>query len=342
MKLLNSIFVVDSHTAGQPTRIVVGGLPKIPGDSIVQKKDYLIKEMGYLGRFLCDEPRGHHAMFAAILTEPCVKTADFGVIFCWHGGFPDMCGHGTIGVASMLIEMGMVDVKTPTTSLTLETPAGLIGVTAEVVSGKAKSVTFVNVPSFLYKEDVTIDVPGYGKLKGDVAFGGNWFFYVNGEEIGLRVKSENIGELVKAGAAIKAEFNKKFDMVHPKDSNVSKKISGVYLVDSNVTNKKAREINLTVLGRFFDRSPCGAGTCARMAILHSKNKLGLNEDFINESIIGTTFRGRAIEKTKVGDYSAVVPQITASACISGFNHLVLDVDDPFGASGFYVGEKLSS
>ncbi len=341
MMFLDSIFVVDSHTAGHPTRIVVGGLPKIQGGSVAQKRDYVRSKLDdYVRNFLCNEPRGHDGMYGAILTEPDSEEADFGVIFFSTVGYDDMCGHGTIGVATVLIEMGMIHMEEPSTEVTLETPAGLIRAKAKVIDGKVKSVSLVNIPAFLYKEGISINVPGYGEVKGDIAFGGNWYFYVNARELGIRVRSENIDELLKAGTAIKNEFNKKFDLVHPTDPNISTKLLGVSILDSPVKNKEADQNNIVVEGKFVDRSPCGTGTSGRMAILFAKNKLGLNEDFVNESITGTTFRGRLIGKTKVGEYPAVIPEITGSAYITGFNHIVLDPDDPFGSKGFLLGRRI--
>ena len=340
MMFLNSIFAVDSHTAGEPTRIAVGGLPKIQGDSVAEKRDYVRSKMDYIRSFLCNEPRGHDAMYGALLTDPGSEDAAFGVIFFSPVGYDDMCGHGVIGVATVLVETGMVHVEGPSKEVILETPAGLVRTKVNVTNGKVKSVSFVNIPAFLYKENLSINVPSYGEVKGDVAFGGNWYFYVNSPEIGVRVKSENIDDLVKAGIAIKNAFNKEFDLVHPTDPNISTKLLGVSILDSPVKNKKAYQNNVVVEGKFADRSPCGTGTCGRMAILFAKNKLALNEDFVNEGITGTVFRGRLIGKTRVGKYPAVIPEIAGSAYITGFNHIVLDPDDPFGLNGFLLGRKI--
>jgi len=337
---LNSIFAVDSHTVGEPTRVVVGGLPKIPGDSVAQKRDYVRSKMDYVRNFLCNEPRGHDSMYGALLTEPGSEEADFGVIFFSTIGYDDMCGHGTIGVCSVLVETGMVPAEGPSKEISLETPAGLIRAKAKIMDGRVKSVSLVNIPAFLYKEDISINVPGYGEVTGDVAFGGNWYFYVKAKEVGVRVKSENIDDLIKTGMAIKNAFNKEFDLVHPTNPNIATKLLGVSIVDSPVKNKGADQNNIVVEGKFVDRCPCGTGTCGRMAVLLAKNKLALNEDFVNEGIAGTIFRGRLIGKTKVGEYPAVIPEITGSAYISGFNHLVLDPDDPFGAKGFLLGQEI--
>jgi len=340
MRFSNSVFVVDSHTAGHPTRVVIGGLPKIQGDSGAEKRDYVKNKMDYVRRFLCNEPRGHSGMYGAILTEPANKDADFGVVFFSTVGYDDMCGHGTVGVTTVLIETGMVPLKEPSTKVALEVPAGLIEAKAKIVDGKIEGVSLVNIPAFLYKENTSIKVPGYGEVTGDVAFGGNWYFYVNAKDVGTRVRPENIDDLVRAGIAIKNEFNKKFDLVHPTNSNIAKKLVGVSLVDSPLKNQNADQNNIVVESeKFFDRSPCGTGTSGRMAILFAKNKLALNEDFINESISGATFTGRLVGKTRVGEHEAVVPQITGSAYITGFSHFVLDPRDPFGSGGFLVGQK---
>jgi len=340
MKFDRFFTVIDSHTAGHPTRIVVGGLPKVRGGSVAQKRDYIKSKMDYIRTLLCNEPRGHSCMYGAFLVEPSSEDADFGVIFFSTASYDDMCGHGTIGVATVLTEMNMVRREEPTTEVTFETPAGLVRVETKVVGGKVKSVSFVNVPAFLYKKDISIDVPGYGEVKGDVAFGGNWFFYVNAKEIGVRVRSENVDALARAGIAIKNEFNKEFDLVHPTNPNISRKLLATSIIDIPVKNKNADQNNIVVEGKWVDRSPCGTGTSGRMAVLFAKNKLGLNEDFVNESITGETFRGRLIGETKVGEYPAVVPEITGNAYITGFNHIILDPDDPFGSKGFLLGQKI--
>lgn len=340
MRFSNSVFVVDSHTAGHPTRVVIGGLPKIQGDSGAEKRDYVKNKMDYVRGFLCNEPRGHSGMYGAILTEPANKDADFGVVFFSTVGYDDMCGHGTVGVTTVLIETGMVPLKEPSTKVALEVPAGLIEAKAKIVDGKIEGVSLLNIPAFLYKENRSIKVPGYGEVTGDVAFGGNWYFYVNAKDVGTRVRPENIDDLIRAGIAIKNEFNKKFDLVHPTNSNIAKKLVGVSLVDSPLKNQNADQNNIVVESeKFFDRSPCGTGTSGRMAILFAKNKLALNEDFVNESISGATFTGRLVGKTRAGEYEAVVPQITGSAYITGFSHFVLDPRDPFGSGGFLVGQK---
>ena len=339
VRFKNSILAVDTHTAGNPTRIVIGGLPKIPGDSVVEKREYVKNKMDYIRTLLCNEPRGHSGMFGAMLVEPGNKEADFGVIFFNPNYYDELSGHMVIAISTVLVETGMVHAEEPLAELKLETPVGLIRTKVSITEGKVKGVSFVNVPVFLYQKDISIHVPGYGEIKGDVAFGGNWFFYIDAEEIGIRVSSENAAELLKAGGAIKSAFNDKFDLVHPTNRNISKKLHVVCVSDSPVKNKDANQ-NIAVLGgNWISREPSGTATSGRMAVLFGRKKLGLDEDFINEGIAGETYRGRLIEKTTVGDYEAVVPEITGSAYITGFSHIILDPDDPIGAKGFLLGQK---
>ena len=340
MRFSNSVFTVDSHTAGHPTRIVVGGLPAIRGNSVAEKRDYVKERMDHIRSFLCNEPRGHSGMYGAIVTEPANREADIGVIFFSPVGYDDMCGHGTIGVTTVLAETGMVPLEEPLTEVTLETPAGLVRATARVVNGRVKSVSFLNVPAFVYKPNVSVDVPGYGMITGDVAFGGNWYFYVDAREAGVRVRPENIDELLRLGMSTKTEFNRRYALKHPTDSNISKELLGVSFVDSPIKNHSADQSNIVVEGkRFFDRSPCGTGTSGRMAVLFARGELALNQAFVNESISGTVFRGRLVEEARVGGYPAVVAEITGSAYITGFSHFVLSSDDPFGLQGLPVGQS---
>ncbi len=338
MKFTKSIYTIDSHTAGEPTRIVVGGLPKIQGDSVAEKRDYVEKNMDYIRNFLCNEPRGHAGMYGAILTEPSNENADKGVIFFGPAGYDDMCGHASMGVAVLLIETGMMVSEEPITKVRLETPAGLVQINVGIIEGKIKSASLVSIPAFLYKEDMFINVNGYGKIKGDIAFGGNWFFYVNAKEIGIKVKSENVYDLIKAGSIIKNHINKEFTFIHPSDPNISKKLLGVSIVDSSMKNRDADQNNIVVISKGkCDRSPCGTGTCGRMAVLFSKNKLRLNQYFINEGISGTIFRGKLVKRVQIGKYQAVLPEIESKAYITGFNHFVLDPEDPFSINGFLLG-----
>ena len=340
LRLNNSIFIVDSHTAGCPARVVVGGLPKIRGRTVAEKRDCLRNEMDYVRTFLNLEPRGHSGMCCALLVEPSDPDARFGVIICSSEGYADVSGHTTIAVATVLVETGMVQCEEPWTTIILEEAVGPIQAKVRVENGKVKFVSLMSVPAFLYQEDFALEVPGYGTVRGDIAFGGNWFFYVKAEQVGVRVRSEGIDDLMKAGSAITNELAKLPGFVHPSKPEALSKIFRVILMDSPKKHKDAHECNINIPLKCFDRSPCGTGTMGRMAVLHAKNKLKLDEVFINESITGEVFRGRLLKEIKLGSYKAVIPEITGNAYITGFNHLVLDPEDPFGASGFAIGKPI--
>ena len=191
MKFIKSIHAVDSHTAGEATRVVVGGVPKIPGKSMPEKKQWLEDNLDYLRTAIMLEPRGHKDMFGSILTQPTVDEADYGIIFMDGGGYLNMCGHGTIGAMTVAVETGMVPVTEPVTKVVQEAPAGLIHGQVFVEDGKAKKVSFTNVPAFLYKKDQEVELPGYGKIRFDISFGGSFFAIVKAEQVGLEIVPEN-------------------------------------------------------------------------------------------------------------------------------------------------------
>ena len=284
------------------------------------------------------EPRGHSAMHASIITEPTVEEADVGVIYLGSGGYDTMCGHGTIAICTVLVEMGLIEAQEPRTQIVLDTLAGLVRAEVVVQDGIAKVVTIQNVPSFPYTSDVEVDVPTLGKVKLDVAFGGDLFYAIlPAESVGLEITPERVDDIISRGTKIWEAVSEQVAAQHPEIPEM-KGFSGVIFscppTNSATTLKSA---NVMPPG-FIDRSPCGTGTCAKMAVLHAIGDLGLEEEFVHESIIGTLFYGRLIAETKVGSYSAVVPTVTGSAYITGIQQFTLDPRDPFPA-GFYLGKK---
>lgn len=327
MKFIKSIHAVDSHTAGEATRVVVGGVPKIPGKNMPEKKQWLEDNLDYLRTAIMLEPRGHKDMFGSILTQPTVDEADYGIIFMDGGGYLNMCGHGTIGAMTVAVETGMVPVTEPVTKVVQEAPAGLIHGQVFVEDGKAKKVSFTNVPAFLYKKDQEVELPGYGKIRFDISFGGSFFAIVKAEQVGLEIVPENAAKLQDLGIQLRDIINKEIPVQHPELPH----IHSVDLVEwwSNTETKGATLKNCVVFGQGqVDRSPCGTGTSAKMATLFAKGELKMGEKFFYESILGTIFEGEIVRKAKVGEYDAVIPQITGSAYITGFNHFVIDETDP--------------
>ncbi|KXZ40284.1 proline racemase [Alkalithermobacter thermoalcaliphilus JW-YL-7 = DSM 7308] len=327
MIAIKSIHAIDSHTMGEPTRIIIGGVPNIPGKTMAEKKQYLEENMDNLRTAVMLEPRGHNDMFGSIITAPVNEEADFGIIFMDGGGYLNMCGHGSIGAVTVAIETGMVKCVEPITDVTMDTPAGLVKAKAKVENGKVKEVSIINVPAFHYKKDVEIDVPEIGKVKLDISFGGSFFAILDAKQLGLKVEPKNAQKLTQIGLKIRDIVNEKVEISHP----VLKHIKTVDLVEiyDDPTHPQANYKNVVVFGQGqVDRSPCGTGTSAKMATLYSKGELKQGELFVYESILGTIFKGRIVKTDKIGPYEAIIPEITGSAYITGFNHFVIDPEDP--------------
>ncbi|WP_461205429.1 proline racemase [Clostridium sp. DL1XJH146] len=332
MKVNRSINVIDSHTMGEPTRIVVGGVPVIPGKTMSEKKEYLENNLDDLRTAIMHEPRGHKDMFGSIITQPTNEEANIGIIFMDGGGYLNMCGHGTIGAATAAVETGMVKVTEPITEVVLEAPAGLVRASVKVENGKAKEVSFKNVPSFLYKRDVEIDLPTVGKVTLDISFGGSFFAIVNAKQLGVEVEVKNVNRLTELGLMIRDIVNKEFEIQHPEKAHI-KTVDLVEIYDLP-SNPEATFKNVVIFGEGqVDRSPCGTGTSAKLATLYAKGMIKENEPFVYESIIGTMFKGRVVSTTKAGEFDAIIPEITGSAYITGFNQMVIDPEDPVG-NGF--------
>lgn len=329
MAIKKSIHAIDSHTVGEPTRIITSGIPKIPGRTMAEKKQYLERNLDYIRTAVMNEPRGHNDMFGSILMEPVSDKANFGIVFMDGGGYLNMCGHGSIGAASAIVETGMVDVVEPVTKVVLEAPAGLIEAEVRVENDTVKEATITNVPSFLYKSDVQVYVPTVGMITLDIAFGGSFFAIVNvaQDSINLDICVENAHEIKELGMKIRDEINKSITVAHPYLTH----IKTVDLVEfyGPAKNPKATMQNVVVFGAGqIDRSPCGTGTSAKLATLVAKGKLKLNEEFVYESITGTMFTGKAIEKVKIGEFDGIIPQITGRAYVTGFNHFIINDEDP--------------
>jgi proline racemase len=280
---------VDSHTEGMPTRVVTGGVGPIPGATMLERKLHFEAELDDLRLLLMREPRGHAAMSGAILQPPLRDDADWGVLFIEVSGCLPMCGHGTIGVATVLVETGMVEVREPETVVALDTPAGLVRVRVAVEGGRARSVTLRNVPSFLLARDRVVEVDG-AAVTYDMAYGGNFYALLPAESVGLEVGAEHAEALIERGLAIMAAINRSDAPVHPADPRIAG-CRHVVFHAPGADGAAARNATAIEPG-WLDRSPCGTGTSARMAQLHARGRLALGEDFVNESPIGTRFTGR--------------------------------------------------
>jgi proline racemase len=332
MRASRQIHAVDSHTEGMPTRVVIGGVGVLPGDSMAARRLHLLEHMNDLRTFLMCEPRGHEAMSGALLQPPTRQDADFGVLYMDVEGSVPVCGHGAMGVATVLVEMGMVEVREPVTTVRLDTPAGLVVAEVEVRDGRVAQVSVSGVPSFLAGKDLEIDVPGFGSVTYDLAYGGNYSAILDLEQLGLPFTRADGGRILEAGLAIIAAITEQRPPVHPLGEPAA--FRHAHLIAPGATDRHSRHAMVISPG-WFDRSPCGTGTAARMAQLHARDRLPLDTDFVNESFLGSRFIGRLTEDTTVGGITAVVPRISGRAWVTGTAQYSLDPGDVFPA-GFLL------
>jgi proline racemase len=327
MTPIRTIRAVDSHTEGMPTRVVLDGIGEIPGGTMNERRLHFIAHLDHLRHFLMDEPRGHPAMSGAILQRPTRSDCDWGVVYIEVSGCLPMCGHGTIGLATVLVEERLVEVVEPTTTIRLDTPAGLVVATVAVRDGHAESVTIENVPSWTDRLDAIIEVPGLGPVPYSLAFGGNFYALVDLDAVGLPFDRSRQRDIVEAGLAIMAAINEQAPPHHPEIEGVDH-CHHVEFIAPGSDARLSRHA-MAIFPGWFDRSPCGTGTSARMAELHSRGELALGTDFVNESFIGSRFVGRLVAETTVAGRPAVVPTVTGRAWITGRAEYVLDPADPF-------------
>jgi proline racemase len=333
MRTKRVFHAVDSHTEGMPTRVITGGVGVVPGTSMFQRRQYFVAHLDHIRQLLMNEPRGHSAMSGAILQPPTRGDADWGVLFIEVSGCLPMCGHGTIGVATVLVETGMVEVTEPVTTIRLDTPAGLVVAEVAVSEGAATSVTIRNVPSFALGLDRTVKVAGFGDVRYDIAFGGNFYAILELDQLGIPFGLEHKQRILDAGLSIMDAVNQQEPPVHPGNPEITG-CHHVYLTAPGSTARRSRHA-MAIYPGWFDRSPCGTGTSARMAQLYARGELPLNTDFENESFIGTRFIGRLVEQASVGKLPAVVPAITGRSWITGTAQYFLDPADPF-PTGFQL------
>jgi len=333
MNFNKGIFAIDTHTMGEPTRIIIDGIPFMPNKTILEKKHYLEENLDYIRTSVLLEPRGHRDMFGAIIIEPTNEAADIGAIFMDTKGYLDMCGHGSMGVATIAVEYGLVIVNEPYTNINIETLAGNITARVRVEKGKAISVSIENVPSFVYKKDYKIELPEIGEVCIDISFGGNFFAIVDSNKIGVNLDISNINIISQMGLTIRRIINERLIVEHPHNKQINK----VELVEFFCQSVNANLKNIVIFGQGqYDRSPCGTGTSAKLASLYARRLIKMNEEFTYESILGTIFTGKIIKLAQVGDYKAIIPEITGRSYITGFNHFFIDPEDPF-KHGFNIG-----
>lgn len=326
MKAQKVFTTIDTHTGGNPTRTLISGLPELKGKTMSEKMLYMKNEYDWIRKLLMNEPRGHDVMSGVLLTEPCDPDADIGVIYIETGGYLPMCGHDTIGVCTALIESGIITAKEPVTSLKLDTPAGLVEVDILVENGKAVEVSFNNVPSFLLKS-VNVDVEGIGEVQADIAYGGNFYAIIDAKSVGLDLVPENASDIIAKAIKIRNAINETTEVVHPQYPFITGLTHVEFFTDP--THKKADVKNTVVVPPGgIDRSPCGTGTSAKLAVLYGNGEIKIGDKFVHESIVGTLFKGRVLHETKVEGVEAVVTNISGSAWLMGMHRFFYNEEDP--------------
>jgi trans-L-3-hydroxyproline dehydratase len=334
LNFLRTIQTIDAHTGGEPLRILVTGMPPVPGNNILEKRAWLKANRDDLRRFLMNEPRGHADMYGAYLLPPTTPGADFGVIFIHNEGYSDMCGHGIIALGKVLVEMGYVERRSPVTRIGFDAPAGFIEAYVEWDGQRAGAVTFRNVPSFIYMRDVEVETPGFGRITGDIVFGGAFYYYINGQQAGLEIKPELVRSLIQLGAETKAAVKAKVQIEHPLEPG----LNALYgtIIDGAPNCPGVDQSNVCIFAdREVDRSPTGTGTSGRAAQLYLRGRLPLNQPYVNGSIVGSSFTVRVIESVKVGELDGAITEVTGTAHIGGFNQWVLEDSDPFPTGFFF-------
>ena len=348
MRFSSMLTAVDLHACGEPGRVITGGVLDVPGANMFAKMQYFAEHHDDIRLRMLREPRGYPASCCNLILPATQPEAQAGFIIMEQVEYPPMSGTNTICVVTALLETGMLPMREPVTELVLEAPAGLIGVRADCRDGKVTKVTFKNVPAFAVHLDQPVEVPQLGTVKVDVAWGGMFYVIAEAEQFGLRLTPDEGGEITRISQMILAATQEQLPVTHPDNPLVTgPTIAQLSGPPSRPEAHRKNAVTVTT-GKLdwarpasftgaLDRSPCGTGTCAKMATLFARGQLGLKQDFCHEGILGTLFTGRLIEETRVGDYPAVVPTLSGTAWITGFAQYVVDPDDPF-PNGFTVGD----
>lgn len=329
-----SIQTIETHTFGEPTRIINGGLLKLKGETVAEQRDYMAKHFEWLRNTLIREPRGHRDMFGAVLLASNKPDVDFGVIYMDNNNFLNMCGHATIGVSTAIVEMGLVEVTEPYTDLVLETPAGLVYPSVYIKNNRVESVCFKNVPAFLEKRDLVVQAGELGNITVDISFGGNYFAWVDIKQLGEKIEPSNSTKLKQLASIIKKHVNEQYKVQHPTKPYIDYIDIVTFYGPPTIPNATYKNVHIFSDSQ-ADRSPGGTGTTAMVAKMVGRNELEIGEEIVCEGFVGGTFTGKAIERIKHGDVDAIIAEITGSAFITGFQTILVDPNDPF-QNGFIV------
>jgi proline racemase len=321
------ITTVDAHTAGEPFRVITGGYPDLPGDTILERRRYAREHLDHLRTALMWEPRGHADMYGCIVTPPVTPEADIGILFMHNEGYSTMCGHGIIGIAKVALETGLLSLAEPETTVRIDTPAGLVTAHAMVEEGQVTRVRFHNVPSFVLALDQTVDVPELGRVRYDIAFGGAFYAFVQAADAGVTCTPDDFRLLIEKGVAIKRAVMASRPIPHPFEEDLSFLYGTIFVGPPLDRDAHSRNVCIFAEGE-VDRCPTGTGVSARLAIHLARGEIGVGEPMVVESIIGSRFTGRIVETTAFGPYPAIIPEIEGTAHITGLHEFLIDPGDP--------------
>jgi trans-L-3-hydroxyproline dehydratase len=328
------LIVIESHTGGEPFRVVVEGIPDIPGSTMLERRRYAEQHLDGLRRALMWEPRGHADMYGAFPGPPVDPESDISVLFLHNEGFSTMCGHGIIALTKVALDTGLLPTGGPETTIGIDTPAGRIVATASIGDGAVGRVSFRNVPSFVVDLDLTVEVPALGTVRYDLAFGGGYYAYVDATEVGLTLTPDNTNELIEKGRAIKKAVMETMPITHPVDPDLGFLYGVIFVGPPQEPTHHSRNVCVFAGGE-VDRSPTGTGVSGRLAIHHARGEIAVGEEIAVESMLGSVFNGRVAETTEVGGLTAVIPEVTGTAHITGRSELWLDPRDVIGR-GFLI------
>lgn len=321
------VVTIDSHTQGEPTRLLIGGTGPLSGNTIKEKRDHFETRYDRLRRLLTREPRGHRGIMAAVVTEPVSPRGRFGLFYMDARRYPYLCGHATIGAVATLVETGALAAEEGDTIITVDTPSGPLDAHTRITGGRVDSVAVDMVPSFVFDSGRELEIAGFGAIAVDLVCVGGFFAMVSARDIGIDLVPENSPRLVPLGMAVIEAANRAFRVYHPQRPEVNT-VDVAEFYDHGPASGTGKSV--VVYGEsHMDRSPCGTGTTARMTLLHHRGELRVGQRYDNSSPLGTVFEGRIVDTVSIGEFGGIVGQIRGSAQITGFHQFVLDDRDPF-------------
>jgi len=328
------ITTIDAHTAGEPLRIIVEGYPELSGDTILARRRQALRNYDRFRTALMWEPRGHADMYGCLITPPVSADADFGVLFLHNEGYSSMCGHGIIAVTKVALEIGLLPINSPETTVKIDTPSGLVTAYARIENGHAESVCFHNVPSFVVALDETVDVPGLGQIRYDLAFGGAFYAYVQAKDAGVQCIPEDYPKLIERGMMIKRAVMAARAIEHPFEKDLNFLYGTIFIGPPKGEKADSRNVCVFAEGE-VDRSPTGTGVSGRMALHYARDEIKIGDPMVIESIIDSCFTGRVVKEVEFGRYRAIIPEVEGQAFITGRHEFVIDPTDPL-ADGFIL------